>query len=117
MDLMDLASLLISLAALFSFINHRYIRLPTSIGIMLIALVFSLGMLLFEYLGWSTAKHAHRLLGSVDFDETLFSDGIGVVLFIALLGLAAGSQLSVSSAALMVLENRVLPEPGELIQR
>jgi CPA1 family monovalent cation:H+ antiporter len=81
MDLMDLASLLISLAALFSFINHRYIRLPTSIGIMLIALVFSLGMLLFEYLGWSTAKHAHRLLGSVDFDETLLHGMLSFLLF------------------------------------
>ena len=39
MELFEVAATVITLSALFSFINHRYIRLPTTIGVMLIALV------------------------------------------------------------------------------
>ena len=42
MTLFSLISVLISLAAVASYLNYRYIRLPTTIGVMLVALVASL---------------------------------------------------------------------------
>ena len=42
----SLVSTLIALAAVSSFINYRYIRLPTTIGIMLVALVASLALII-----------------------------------------------------------------------
>ncbi len=42
MAVLDLAALLLTLAAVFSYINYRYIGMPTAIGIMLIAIVMSL---------------------------------------------------------------------------
>lgn len=35
-------AILISVTAVFSFLNYCYLRLPTTIGVMLIGLVFSL---------------------------------------------------------------------------
>ncbi|RLA06933.1 MAG: sodium:proton antiporter, partial [Gammaproteobacteria bacterium] len=41
----DLIALVVTVAALFSYINHRFLKLPTTIGVMLIGLLFSLGLL------------------------------------------------------------------------
>ncbi len=47
MSLFEIIAILLTLAALFSYINCRTIKLPTTIGIMLIALLFSLGLIFF----------------------------------------------------------------------
>lgn len=39
METVNIAALLLTLAAVFSYLNYRFIKLPTSIGIMLIAIV------------------------------------------------------------------------------
>ena len=44
MDLFSIVAALLTLAALFSYLNHRYIHLPTTIGIMLIAIAGSLAV-------------------------------------------------------------------------
>ena len=46
MKLFNILAVLVTLSAAFSYFNYRYIRLPTTIGLMLIALVMS-----FEILG------------------------------------------------------------------
>ena len=43
----QLAALLISLAALFGYLNHRLLRLPQTIGVMAVALIASLALLIF----------------------------------------------------------------------
>lgn len=43
----QLAALLISLAALFGYLNHRLLRLPQTIGVMSLALIASLALLIF----------------------------------------------------------------------
>ncbi len=42
--MLDIIGLLITLTAVFSYLNHRYIKLPTTIGVMVIALVMSLAL-------------------------------------------------------------------------
>ena len=37
MNLFDIAAVLLSLAALFGYINHRFLRLEPAVGLMLIA--------------------------------------------------------------------------------
>jgi Protein of unknown function (DUF2934) len=46
MSFFSLISILISLAAVSSYINYRYIKLPTTVGVMLVALVASLSLVL-----------------------------------------------------------------------
>ncbi len=45
MSLFDILAILVTLSALFSYVNHRYLQLPTSIGLMLIALLMSFGIM------------------------------------------------------------------------
>ena len=45
MQILDIAAILITLAAVFSYVNYRYIRLPSAIGLMLMALCLSLVLL------------------------------------------------------------------------
>lgn len=44
MKIFEITALLMVLTALFSFINYRELRMPTTIGVMFIALVVSLGI-------------------------------------------------------------------------
>jgi len=46
MNLFPVMAILTSLAALLSFLNYRYLRLPTAIGLMLIALFATIGLVL-----------------------------------------------------------------------
>ncbi|PKM44473.1 MAG: sodium:proton antiporter [Gammaproteobacteria bacterium HGW-Gammaproteobacteria-1] len=82
MDALNLAALLISLAAVFAWINHRFIRLPSTIGLMLIALVFSLVLVLAGALGFgSVADKAQSLLAGIDFNTTLLHGMLSFLLF------------------------------------
>ncbi|ADC63231.1 cation:proton antiporter [Allochromatium vinosum] len=76
----DILAILLSLAAAFSWINHRFIRLPTSIGLMLIALLLSLGLLIAPLDSeWQTALK--QLLEDVDFEDTVLHGMLGFLLF------------------------------------
>jgi CPA1 family monovalent cation:H+ antiporter len=44
MSLLQIIALLITLTALFSYVNFRFLRLPMTIGVMVIALLVSLGL-------------------------------------------------------------------------
>lgn len=81
MRLLDLAAILISLAALFSYLNFRYVRLPTTIGVMLFALLLSLALIALGWIEPSIAQHAGRLLSQIDFDETLLLGMLSFLLF------------------------------------
>jgi CPA1 family monovalent cation:H+ antiporter len=81
MNLFDIIAILISLSALFSWINHRFLGLPTAIGLMLIALVMSL--LLLSPLPFSDGMEANvkTMLDSIDFDATLLHGMLSFLLF------------------------------------
>jgi len=52
-----MVSLLISLAAVSSYVNYRYINRPTTVGVMLVALVASLALVLVgPYAGGSASR-------------------------------------------------------------
>ncbi len=52
MDPFQLFALLTTLAALFSWLNHLYLRVPTTIGLMALSLAFSLGLVALGHLGF-----------------------------------------------------------------
>ena len=59
MKLFNIIAVLITLSAAFSYINHRFIRLPTTIGLMIIALLLSLGMIILGPFGLGLEESAH----------------------------------------------------------
>ena len=81
MDLFNLFALLTTLAAVFSWLNHRTLQLPTTIGLMVFALLFSLGLIALGALGVGVEREAERLLEAIDFDETLLHGMLGALLF------------------------------------
>lgn len=82
MAILDIAAVLVTIAAVFSFINERYVRLPGAIGLMLIALVLSLIILGLGALGFGTLKEdAARFVGAIDFNLTLMNGMLSFLLF------------------------------------
>lgn len=81
MTLFDVIAVLLTLSALFSYINHRYIRLPATIGVMLIAMLLSLALVLTGHFGLPLDAHAARLLSAIDFNQTLLHGMLSFLLF------------------------------------
>jgi CPA1 family monovalent cation:H+ antiporter len=81
MRLFDIIALLLTFSAIFSWVNYRYLKLPTTIGLMLIALLFSLGLHLpFVFLD-GIEHDVEVLMGSVDFDQALLHGMLSFLLF------------------------------------
>ena len=81
MKLFHILALLLTASAVFSYINHRFLKLPTVIGIMLVALVFSLVLNMLEPLGIELEHDVQLMLASIDFDETLLHGMLSFLLF------------------------------------
>ncbi|GAB4346381.1 MAG: sodium:proton antiporter [Gammaproteobacteria bacterium] len=94
MTLFDVIALLLTLSALFSYLNYRFIRLPATIGVMLIALLMSLVLLLFGRLGIPLHTQAARLLSGIDFNQTLLHGMLSFLLFAGALHVNLGDLAS-----------------------
>lgn len=81
MNITDVFALLISLAALFSYVNAKLIKLPTTIGLLLISLLMSLGIIASGYLGFGLEDTARHLLENIDFNQTLMQGMLSALLF------------------------------------
>ena len=80
--MLDVAALLVTLTAVFSYINHRYVRLPTTIGVMAIALVLSVVLIVASALGFgSTEQQLETLLRRLDFNFVLMKGMLSFLLF------------------------------------
>lgn len=89
--MLTIATILIVLAALFSYLNYRFIKLPTTIGLMVISLCFSLLLLVLGYLGFAEITEKSRdLLSRVDFNQTLMHGMLSFLLFAGALHINLG---------------------------
>lgn len=91
MDILNIAAILVTVSALFSFVNHRFIKLPTTIGLMVISLAVSLLFIAAGKLGWGHLEsHARTLLTGIDFNETLMQGMLSFLLFAGALHINLG---------------------------
>jgi CPA1 family monovalent cation:H+ antiporter len=82
MAIFDVTAVLVSIAAVFSFINYRFIKLPAAIGLMLIALAMSLGLIALAVLGFPGFEQAvERFVLQIDFNEALMHGMLSFLLF------------------------------------
>ncbi len=82
MGLFELLSFLITVTALLSYANYRYLRLPTTIGLMLISLAMSLGLgLVSSYTGNQLHEQAVDILKNIDFNKTVLHGMLSFMLF------------------------------------
>ncbi len=79
----DLAALLFALTAALAYINYRFLRLPQSIGLVVIALVTSLSILALGRVlpGLELEQAMRDLLKQVDFAGTLINGALSFLLF------------------------------------
>ena len=81
MDLFDVLAIVLTLTAGFSYLNDRFIQLPVTIGVMLIALVVSLLLHGIDLLGVHLEEHAAGWLRTIDFNKTLLHGMLSFLLF------------------------------------
>jgi len=66
--MLNTIAILITAAALLSYLNQRFIRLPTTIGLMVIALGISVVLVFLGVLGWPALRlDAETFLHSINF--------------------------------------------------
>jgi CPA1 family monovalent cation:H+ antiporter len=76
-----LVSILISLAGISSYINYRYIKLPTTVGVMLVALVGSLTLVLIGPYAGGFREQATTLVSRIDFNQVVLHGMLAFLLF------------------------------------
>jgi CPA1 family monovalent cation:H+ antiporter len=109
MTIFQIAAILLTLTALFNYLNYRYIRLPTTIGVMLIALLFSLALIGLNEVGIDFKSQAARLLTAIDFDQTLMKGMLSFLLF------AGALQINLNDLAEQKLAIFVLATGGVIL--
>ncbi|MGH1542516.1 MAG: cation:proton antiporter [Arenicella sp.] len=82
MLILNIFAILLSLSAVFAYINHRFIGLPTTIGVMLIALLCSVLVSIAGWLGMTgLEQQAAQLLAEIDFNIALMNGMLSFLLF------------------------------------
>lgn len=82
MSLLTITSILITVSALFAYANYRTFKLPNTIGIMVISLLFSLFLVLLGNFGYSEGERiASDIISQIEFDNTLLNGMLGFLLF------------------------------------
>jgi CPA1 family monovalent cation:H+ antiporter len=81
MSIIDTIAILISLAAIFSYINYRFLKIPSTIGLLAIALLMSLGIVISGKMGLPIEAHAKSFLKGIDFNEALMQGMLSALLF------------------------------------
>jgi CPA1 family monovalent cation:H+ antiporter len=104
---LGLFAILLTLAAVFGVVNARTLRLPNTIGVLVIALLVSLVMLAADPLipGYDLRALSRQLLGTIDLPQTLLNGALSFLLFAGALQVDLGQllarKLSVLALALL----------------
>ena len=81
MDFLTILTLLIVLAAIFGFINEKFFKLPDTIGLMFITILFTLGIVIFGSLFPSLIDVAKKFVLQLDFKTALLDIMLSFLLF------------------------------------
>lgn len=81
MDLFTVIAILTTICALFAYVNFRYVKLPTTIGLMLIALLSSIAILIVGQFSPTVLEAIESLVGEIDFPQVLLEVLLSFLLF------------------------------------
>jgi CPA1 family monovalent cation:H+ antiporter len=82
MHLFEITAILMVMMAVFSYINYRMLHMPTTIGVMFIALAVSLVIVALSWLGIDVGQDGvARILETVDFNQALLHGMLSFLLF------------------------------------
>lgn len=83
MHVLQIASFLIVLAAVFGSVNYFFLKLPQPIGILIVALLASVAAMVIDMLvpGLQIADTLRGMIGEIDFSDALLEGMLGLLLF------------------------------------
>jgi len=81
MDYFAIATVLVVLSAAFGYINIRFLKLPDTIGLMLITIVFTLVVFVLSYFDDTLLLKERELISSIDFETVLLDVMLSFLLF------------------------------------
>ena len=81
MDYFAIATVLIVLSAVFGYINVKFIKLPDTIGLMVITILFTLGVLGLSYFDDTLLQKEKELITQIDFKTVLLDIMLSFLLF------------------------------------
>ncbi len=83
MTILQLASLLIVLAGAFGAVNYLFLKLPGTIGILVVALAASIGVMVLDFLlpGIGASALIREIVRDFEFSEALLEGMLGLLLF------------------------------------
>ncbi len=81
MGLFHVLAVVVTLAAVFSYINVRFLKFPRVVGVMTIALLASLGIILASHLGLDLRSSASEIITSIPLEHTLLHGMLSFLIF------------------------------------
>ncbi|WP_298431593.1 sodium:proton antiporter [uncultured Jannaschia sp.] len=83
MDLLQIASLLLVMAGAFGAVNHLFLKLPSAIGILIVALAASLTLMMVDLAvpSWGLAAEIRTVVLDIEFSDALLEGMLGLLLF------------------------------------
>ena len=90
LDPLDLITILVIMAAMFLLINSRYLKLPSTIGLMILALCLSLFVVLGEWLFSTLNEVATSIMSEYEFSKILLQVMLSFLLFAGALQIDLG---------------------------
>jgi CPA1 family monovalent cation:H+ antiporter len=83
MSIFEIAAILIGLSALFGYLNHKFLRLPHTIGLVVIALTASLAIVILELVRPETnvSESVTGVLLGIDFHDAVMNGMLSFLLF------------------------------------
>ena len=81
MGLLDITAIMVTLAAVLAYINHKFLKLPTTVGLMLLALLNAGAVLALGEVYPPAVDSAKALVESIDFNQALMHGMLGYLLF------------------------------------
>ncbi|MEP3371204.1 MAG: sodium:proton antiporter [Maribacter dokdonensis] len=81
MDIFTIISVLVFLSAIFGYINARFLKLPNSIGLMLITIVFTLAVFAIGYVDDTLINAERYIITQIDFKSVLLDIMLSFLLF------------------------------------
>ena len=81
MDIFSIITILIVLSAVFAFINTKFLKLPFTIGLMIIAIAFTVGITILGKFNHFFIDEAELLIESIDFETALLDVMLSFLLF------------------------------------
>ena len=81
MDYFVIASVLVLISAIFGYINVRFLKMPNTIGLMLITIVFTLGVFALSYFDDTLLNAEKFIIKQIDFKSILLDVMLSFLLF------------------------------------